>query len=408
MINQFKELHNLTKDYISTLSVSIFTVCIVSILGQIYYSPISSLIIPSLMLFFLVNLNGIVENITKVKKTYIYLGMYFFLLIVALAYSIFIQSNQIILAIRFSTILSLIPLAFFVPDNDKYVKVFLFFVLIHSVVIIFISIFLTFSPDPKFAVDLRQYVSDKGIGDIYTYNGWFYRVQLKGNPLIPISLFVFTFYMKQEIKDYIKYAIILLSVIIAGNLAFWIASLTFAFIGIIMKYGLVILDFSKEQIRKFKYKFYILVSFIFLLVLSIGIIYIYQTIILKMESSIPTRLDQVFVLFMNLSVTTITLFFGQGLGNTVDVVTEYRDYTGAYYYELQVIYILNQFGILMFSLFLFLKIYLVENIFSDKYIILIYLSYILYAVTNPYMFDSTNILVIILLISLRKEIVKVT
>ena len=408
MINQFKELHNLTKDYISTLSVSIFTVCIVSILGQIYYSPISSLIIPSLMLFFLVNLNGIVENITKVKKTYIYLGMYFFLLIVALAYSIFIQSNQIILAIRFSTILSLIPLAFFVPDNDKYVKVFLFFVLIHSVVIIFISIFLTFSPDPKFAVDLRQYVSDKGIGDIYTYNGWFYRVQLKGNPLIPISLFAFTFYMKQEIKDYIKYAIILLSVIIAGNLAFWIASLTFAFIGIIMKYGLVILDFSKEQIRKFKYKFYILVSFIFLLVLSIGIIYIYQTIILKMESSIPTRLDQVFVLFMNLSVTTITLFFGQGLGNTVDVVTEYRDYTGAYYYELQVIYILNQFGILMFSLFLFLKIYLVENIFSDKYIILIYLSYILYAVTNPYMFDSTNILVIILLISLRKEIVKVT
>lgn len=408
MINQFKELHNLTKDYISTLSVSIFTVCIVSILGQIYYSPISSLIIPSLMLFFLVNLNGIVENITKVKKTYIYLGMYFFLLIVALAYSIFIQSNQIILAIRFSTILSLIPLAFFVPDNDKYVKVFLFFVLIHSVVIIFISIFLTFSPDPKFAVDLRQYVSDKGIGDIYTYNGWFYRVQLKGNPLIPISLFVFTFYMKQEIKDYIKYAIILLSVIIAGNLAFWIASLTFAFIGIIMKYGLVILDFSKEQIRKFKYKFYILVSFIFLLVLSIGIIYIYQTIILKMESSIPTRLDQVFVLFMNLSETTITLFFGQGLGNTVDVVTEYRDYTGAYYYELQVIYILNQFGILMFSLFLFLKIYLVENIFSDKYIILIYLSYILYAVTNPYMFDSTNILVIILLISLRKEIVKVT
>ena len=148
--------------------------------------------------------------------------------------------------------------------------------------------------------------------------------------------------MKQEIKDYIKYAIILLSVIIAGNLAFWIASLTFAFIGIIMKYGLVILDFSKEQIRKFKYKFYILVSFIFLLVLSIGIIYIYQTIILKMESSIPTRLDQVFVLFMNLSETTITLFFGQGLGNTVDVVTEYRDYTGAYYYELQLIYIRSE------------------------------------------------------------------
>ena len=195
-----------------------------------------------------------------------------------------VQTCALPILIRFSTILSLIPLAFFVPDNDKYVKVFLFFVLIHSVVIIFISIFLTFSPDPKFAVDLRQYVSDKGIGDIYTYNGWFYRVQLKGNPLIPISLFVFTFYMKQEIKDYIKYAIILLSVIIAGNLAFWIASLTFAFIGIIMKYGLVILDFSKEQIRKFKYKFYILVSFIFLLVLSIGIIYIYQTIILKMES----------------------------------------------------------------------------------------------------------------------------
>jgi hypothetical protein len=121
-----------------------------------------------------------------------------------------------------------------------------------------------------------------------------------------------------------------------------------------------------------------------------------------MEHSLPVRGDQVSVLIEDLTKTPADLIFGRGIGNTVDIKTQFRDYTGQYYYELQSVYILNQTGILMFLLFLLVISVLLYTKINSRYLILLYLSYVLYAISNPYIFDSTNILVIIIVVSLKR------
>ena len=144
------------------------------------------------------------------------------------------------------------------------------------------------------------------------------------------------------------------------------------------------------------------VLLICIVVLIILYPYLYEVFQRKMVYSLPARFDQVKYLIGNLAETPITLLFGQGFGNLINVITDYRDYRNNIYFELQTIYMLNQVGILYFLLFWVTKIIFAVKFWGNKYIYLIYLSYMLYAFTNPYMFDTTNIVVIIVLSSLSK------
>lgn len=398
---------NVVKANEEMLSTVLFTVTISSIFGQVYLPGLSRFITPSLILLFMINLRHIYQNIERRNKSRVLMIIFLSTLILALIYSIVLKSNNIGLAIRFFTIMSLIPLAFFLPGKEKYIKIFIFLVLVQSVVIVSISLFLSINSNPSVANHLRRYVTSQGIGDIYTYNGWFYRVQLKGNPLIPIAFYIFAIRFHPRMRDYIIYSILLLAIIIAGNLAFWIATLFFVVCVYLLQHYQAIIRFILAIYQKYQHKFLIISITVVALVLIVTVIYLLQMLELKMQTSIPTRFDQVFVLLDNLQETSLTMLLGQGLGNTVDVITKYRNYTGLYYYELQIFYILNQLGIMIFTLFVFIKIFLLRNLFNNRFILLIYASYLLFALTNPYMFDTTNILVIILLISLKDEIKEV-
>jgi hypothetical protein len=103
----------------------------------------------------------------------------------------------------------------------------------------------------------------------------------------------------------------------------------------------------------------------------------------QMEHCVPVRGDQVSVLIEDLTKSPADLIFGRGFGNTVDIKAQFRDYTGQYYYELQSVYILNQTGILMFLLFLLVISVLLYTKINSRYLILLYLSYVLYAISNP-------------------------
>ena len=85
-----------------------------------------------------------------------------------------------------------------------------------------------------------------------------------------------------------------------------------------------------------------------------------------MVFSIPTRFDQVNHLIRDLTETPITLLFGQGFGNVINVITDYRDYRNNYYFELQTIYILNQVGILYFVLFWVTNIIFMIKFWGNK------------------------------------------
>ncbi|MDR7078837.1 hypothetical protein J2Y03_003894 [Neobacillus niacini] len=245
-----------------------------------------------------------------------------------------------------------------------------------------------------------------GMGDIYTYNQYFFRIQIKGNPILPIAFIVSLFAIQSKQLKISVASLLFVGTIIAGNLAF-ILSIVF-FFGM---YG-AILFFSNEKVKTFlknlfgnRKRVIILVSLFSVFIIAVAIVlfpYIKEVFIRKMEYSIPTRFDQVSHLIKDLAESPITLLFGQGFGNIIYVISDYRDYRNAYYFELQTIYVLNQVGILYFAVFLITKIIFVIKFWRNKLIILIYLSYILYAFTNPYLFDTTNILVLIVLSSLGK------
>ncbi|WP_335523681.1 hypothetical protein, partial [Neobacillus drentensis] len=318
-------------------------------------------------------------------------------LTILLLYSIVSKHNSISLAIRFYSVLVLLLSAFFLPPKKIYVNIFILLAVLQSILLIGFEIYILLFGDPEFAGYIRSTVMNLGLGDIYTFNNYFYRIQIKGNPILPVAFLISLFAIQSKRLKISAASLLLVGTIVAGNFAFILA--------IIFFFGmyLVILFFSNKKVSAFLRNIFknrtktILVSGIILLFLCICVIviypYVYHLIKMKMELSIPTRFDQVFHLINDLLENPISLLFGQGLGNLINVISDYRDYRNYYYFELQTFYILNQVGILYFLLFLITNVIFVIKFWKNKFIYLIYLSYIVYAFTNPYLFDTTNILV---------------
>ena len=93
---------------------------------------------------------------------------------------------------------------------------------------------------------------------------------------------------------------------------------------------------------------------------------------------------------------------GKGLGNTVSEKTNYRDYTGNIYFELQTFYFFNQLGIINFISFILLNLFFAYTKIRDPRLLFVYLCYILYAFTNPYILDSNQVIVILTLVMANK------
>ena len=88
----------------------------------------------------------------------------------------------------------------------------------------------------------------------------------------------------------------------------------------------------------------------------------------------------------------------------MDVTTHFRSYVGATYYELQVLYILNQLGVIPILLFILVNILFVFKYMPDTKIKMVYAGYILYAITNPYIIDTNQVVVIITLLSAQYQL----
>ena len=65
-----------------------------------------------------------------------------------------------------------------------------------------------------------------GWGDVYTYNGVFWRIQLKGNALLPFAFFVSWIYLS-SFKRYLISSLFLVALILAGNFAFILGVIVF-------------------------------------------------------------------------------------------------------------------------------------------------------------------------------------
>ena len=237
----------------------------------------------------------------------------------------------------------------------------------------------------KIYVVLREIFIDKGWGDLYTYNGYFYRVQVKGNALIPFAFFL-TFI--KEVKFSLKYNkfhrfIAFAGICIAGNFAFWISTFIF-----LVGYSIF---FGKNRILN-------AIIVLITVILAAGYIFHYVTDVLSRKvDSLGTRGDQFFVLISGLTSDVSNFIFGNGLGSTLSVSTSFRDYTGDIYFELQGLYYIYQLGVLNTIIFFSLMCFFALKRIYCKDLLFIYVVYLSYAISNPYFLDTNHIVLIIVL-----------
>ena len=325
---------------------------------------------------------------TSSKKT---MKLIFIWSVFLLTYAILIRENSINLVFRFYIIILCLLLSHWVYLPLVTTKrIFFFFILLQCFVLIIIEAIMNLFFSINNYLPFRFFFMEQGWGDIYTYDGFFYRVQIKGNALIPFAFFL-TF-----LKDYtFKYRrtlqiILLISSIIAGNFAYLIGIFIF-----------IIFWYLFNDLRKQKFRNRIII-FSFVFALSIGSIIECTQDVLDRKSgySLGTRSDQVDVLIRDVQKDISTFLLGKGLGNNVTIKTSFRDYTDNLYFEIQAMYFFNQLGLINSLIFISFLLFLAIKKIFYKDLLFIYFCYIIYGVTNPYILDTTQTTVILILISI--------
>lgn len=313
-------------------------------------------------------------------------------------YSLY-SGNDPVLISRFYIILILIIVSYYAAIKSiSYINIFIFLAVTQAFVIIGLEAFMFLNFRFSDYSAIRNYFIDNKFGDIYTYNGFFYHIQIKGNALLLFSYMIsFYLYNKTNNKLYLLSSMFLaLAVLFCGNLAFYITFLIHAFIFLFLR-------------KARTYNQLLLKVFIFLITFGVfisysGMEYLVKAYELKFQganfSSMGTRFDQFNVLIDDLFENVLTALVGQGLGNIINVQTAVRNYSDYIYYELQAVYFLNQLGVLLFLLFVIINVILTLKFIKPIELRIVYMLYILYALVNPYMLDTNHVVVVFILVSL--------
>lgn len=383
MINKYK------------IKINLFTLMLLflSILALTRHYPFpkfASLSVVFLIFSFILNTEYILSNLLKLGNIYTNtILLYMIIFTIHLYKSIVIDMNNIYYAVHTYITCIMLIIAFFYPKNAKIVKIFIGIMILHSLVLIGMELFLITKQSAQFNSDFRYFIRSNGFGDVYTRNGLYFRIIIPGNELLPVAYMITTQYKEKKYK-LIRF-ILLLATIISGNLAYAIAIMCF---------------FIFKQILIEKLDFKMVSAIIIILILSpllynMAIIKIQDVLELKSSSS-STRFDQVNVLIKDMEDIDDVLF-GKGMGHTVNVKTQYRDYSGDRYFEVQSAYFFNQLGMIPFGILILISLILIKTYFRDKATYIIYFSYIIYGFTNPYILNLTNIIIIIVLNSFEHE-----
>ena len=321
-----------------------------------------------------------VKNIIKLvnEKNYV-VYFYIFLLILCLinaACSIYMGSD-FTNVIRFFLIVVLIPIIpSFVDGETRYIYgVFSILSICKAVMIISIA-YIVFTTG-SFA-ELRLWAQSNQYGDIYSIYNNIPRVQLKGNALLVVA-FMISFVKNRKITLY--NCILLTSILFAGNFAFVLALVIF-----------FIWQYVKQISLQISIKSIIVSILIFLS--FIGFIQ-YTSLEIESKSGSPNssnahRIQQIEIL------ADTNYLLGNGLGSIVKESTNIGVPIDSKYYEVQTMYIFFQVGAIILCLFYIVLFIMAKNHYNynGKMILVIYL---IYSFFNPYCFDSTQMIAMILI-----------
>lgn len=287
--------------------------------------------------------------------------------------------GDVINSFRFFVIVIATILAFQVKEKSPPLKIILGVGGIQAVVVISIGFYLMMVGDAIFANDLRSFVLINNLGDIYSFDGVYYRVQLVGNALIPF-LFMVSYQNRAKSFFYKFFSILyFLAIIFCGNLTFFIVIFIYIFI----------------ELDRFEKMFFATCC---ACISPFLMAHLYEIISMKFDggaSSMGIRFDQICAIENRFSENPLTFITGWGFGARIpDGV--FNNYSSSLYIELQSLFIFFQIGLFGSLLYIANVIYYVRKVLSRGNA-LIFFMYLVYSSTNPYMFDTTHFLVVLLL-----------
>lgn len=341
---------------------------------QVPFRELAKFIVPMLFLFLVTYIPRLKIQYSKIYV--IILSCYFVYLGIEIFVAIFYLTN-LESVFRFFQILCVIPL-FILVREEKFTYFFyitVFFAFLKCLMIIGVGVYLLTFGDVSI---IRSWIHSIGGGDIYIL-GEVPKVQVHGNGLIPLIFILYT--AKIQRLDFVG-IVLLAGILFAGNFAF--------ILGLLCYFITVIFNVIKKDTKN--YKIVIIFFFIFIF-FPFFTMYINKKVEEKSSYSNAIRIEQLYVLI------DTNFFIGKGLGHQIYYQGDLRTYDGDNYFELQTVYIFNQIGIIGIILFYLVTIGGFSNTRYQKKRVLLYMIYLFYTFWNPYCFDTTQMITLVLLIN---------
>ena len=313
----------------------------------------------------------------------------FLWIILLLAYTM-LRGNPLLSALRFGAILFIICYAYFWKIKPEFFLRLLFYVSAFAVFCLYCLELFMFSLSIEESKALRETVFlPNRIGDVFYYYVY-YKLELKGTALITF-VYILSYVVDifpHKYRNHLR-CFYLIGAVLAGNFAYQMAIVLFHILHTLynLQYGL------KRMGGMF------ILLFLFTIVSGSSLVS-YSLFVLesKADDSNALKTEQVKLLIEDLN-TPQELLLGAGLGNAFTAHGYMRDYSGDNsYYEVQTMYVFNQLGLVGFTILVLYNTILTFRRIRYPELLIVYFVYIAYASSNPYIWDTNHIVVIITLI----------
>lgn len=324
---------------------------------------------------------------SKVNKS-IYIVLPFFVYIGFSATLSTYYGIQIESIIRFYSILLFTILAFYFSPRTNKIIFSSIPIIIQSLIVISASMYLGLIQDANIASQLRQLAISSDWGDIYSFDGIYYRTQIRGNALIPLFNLIFLWKFRDRKIFAFFWLITALALIFSGNVTYMVICGIATLINI-------------KKITQNKMAIYA-IAFICILLLIfysrdiVNFLYI-SKFYSGSSSSGGVRLDQLNTYLRSISENPLRLLIGKGVGACFPN-SSLTDYCDSNYIELQTLNIIHQIGIFGIISYLLILVHM-STLTLNRDGRAIFWLYLILSSTNPYIFDTNQLIATIILVS---------
>lgn len=260
--------------------------------------------------------------------------------------------------------------------------------MVQAAIVITLSLGLAMASDSGVGSTIRSIVINNGWGDVYSFDGIYYRVQLLGNALLPLLYLILLFKREESRVSTLLFYISVVALLAAGNLTYYIVIVVAIFIKNLS-------FFSRT------YKGYTACAFLILL-LAMLVSWSFDDLLASKfngaESSMGVRFDQISVAANAFGNDVFVLLLGAGIGSSFPDGLQ-RTYSSFNYIELQSLYLLYQIGVVGFVIYLGTIILACKKTLNKKGVTVFWL-YILSGLSNPYILDTNQIVAVMIILGI--------